>query len=561
MLRSVVKALVRRLRGEARRRGAGFLEAAAGRRGDALVAEGRAALLAGDPDRARALALAALECEPQHPQAHLLLARVHAARAEAAAALQRIERALALDPESADAYFLRGRILAERSRAREAVAEYARALVADPAHREALDHKGAAHDELGEFEEALGCAERLIEICPGDARAHHKKALMLRELGRLAEAEAALREALALEPELREAACHLALVWIEQGRFAEAEQQLARVLARAPEDVEARWTMALLNLLQGRFAVGWEYYRAREARRGASERRPDLPQWDGRPLPEGTLLIYSEQGLGDEIMFASCFPDALRRVRWCAIECEPRLVPLFRRSFPGAFVSARAAGQPAIPRPAAQIAAGDLPGLFRRDWCDFPRHDGYLVAAPERVAAWRERLRALGPGPKIGLAWTGGTVKTKRRLRSLPLAELRPVLALGGAHFMSLQYVDSAREIAEFSARHGIRVLHWLEAGCDYDETAALVAALDMVLSVCTAVVHLSGALGKRTWVMVPAMPEWRYLAQGEAMPWYPAVRLFRQQQPGDWRPVIERVAAELRGALASGTLHAGPTC
>jgi tetratricopeptide (TPR) repeat protein len=527
-----------------------FRLSAAPRSAAALVAEASSALAAGDLERARELALAAHERAPGDPEALLVLSRACAARGEATAALEWLDRALVTDPDRTEARLLRGSLLAELGRLREAIADYERVLRAAPSHEEALDRKGAAHDALGEFEQALDCAERLLAIAPRNAHYHHKKGLMLRELGRLEEAERALREALALEPAPSEAASHLGLVLTDGGRFAEAREVLEAVLAAAPQDVEARWTMALLHLLEGRFEEGWPYYAVREARRGASNRRASVPEWDGRPLREGMLLVYSEQGLGDEIMFASCIPDALERVCSCAIECEPRLAPLFRRSFPRALVLEAGSGaQEHGLRFAAQVAAGTLPALFRLRWSDFPEHEGYLVADRARIARWRERLDALGEGAKIGLAWTGGTMKTKRRLRSLDLAQLRPVLEVPGVHFVSLQYVDSSGELEECARAFGVRVHHWPEAIRDYEETAALVAALDGVVSVCTAVVHLAGALGQRAWVLVPAMPEWRYLARGERMPWYPSVRLFRQARPLEWAPVVERVAARLAEA------------
>ena len=201
----------------------------------------------------------------------------------------------------------------------------------------------------------------------------------------------------------------------------------------------------------------------------------------------------------------------------------------------------------------AQSAAGSLPRFLRHDWKDFPRHSGYLLAEQSRVTYWRSRLGQLGPGLKVGLAWTGGSMKTRRRLRSVTAADLIPLLKVAGAHFVSLQYRDSSEEISLLRDSHGLTVHHWQEAIDDYDETAALVSALDLVISVQTAVVHLTGALGRPAWVLVPSSPEWRYLQSGETMPWYPSVRLFRQERADDWQAVIGRVAAELAQSSRGG--------
>jgi ADP-heptose:LPS heptosyltransferase len=195
---------------------------------------------------------------------------------------------------------------------------------------------------------------------------------------------------------------------------------------------------------------------------------------------------------------------------------------------------------------------GSLPGLLGRTQGTFPVHDGYLLADPARKAAWRERLAALGPGLKVGLSWRGGTWNTRNLSRSIPLRDLAPRLDRGPITLVSVQYGDHARELAELRGAQGTIVHHWQEAVDDYEETAALVSALDLVISVQTAVVHLAGAIGARAWALIPMRPEWRYLERGEVMPWYPSVRLFRQSAVGTWLPVIERVADQLSQLAAS---------
>ncbi len=233
------------------------------------------------------------------------------------------------------------------------------------------------------------------------------------------------------------------------------------------------------------------------------------------------------------------------------IDCDSRLAGLYRRSFPQATVHGGrqtdatdwVAGAGPID---VRIPAGSLPLHLRRSPGEFPRHAGYLRADPARVAAWRERLQGLGPGRKIGLAWRGGVPQTGRGSRSLSLDELLPVLRLGGFSFVALQYDRCSEELAALRERHGIDVHHWQEAIDDYDETAALVCALDLTLSVCTAVVDLGGALGRPVWVMAPVRTDFRYGLEGETMRWYPSVRMFRQQRYGDWRPVLGAVSDAL---------------
>jgi hypothetical protein len=263
------------------------------------------------------------------------------------------------------------------------------------------------------------------------------------------------------------------------------------------------------------------------------------------------LLVYGEQGLGDEIMFASCLPDVLQQDGEVIVECDPRLAPLFQRSFPSARVHGRASNEDtdwlsAVEPIDVQIPIGSLPSLYRRSLSAFPARGGYLQAEPSRVAYWQERLSALGPGRKVGISWRGGTVSSRRDIRSIALAQWLPILQQPGVEFVSLQYTDCADELADLQVQHGVTVHHWQEAIDDYDETAALVTALDLVVSVCTSVVSLCSALGRPVWVLVPSSPGWIFMHAGDTTPWFPCASLVRQQQAGDWQVCIERMADKL---------------
>jgi hypothetical protein len=203
-------------------------------------------------------------------------------------------------------------------------------------------------------------------------------------------------------------------------------------------------------------------------------------------------------------------------------------------------------------RPDYKLAVGTLPSILRADAGAFDRPAAYLKADPLRVARWRERLAALGAGLKIGISWRGGTATTRGALRSIALERLAPVLATPGTCFVSLQYGSCEEDIAAARAACGIAIARFAEIDADFEETAALVDALDLVISVCTAVIHLGGGLGKRVWILVPAVPDWRYMAQGEAMPWYPAVTLFRQRRAGDWDEPVQAISQRLQPLAAA---------
>jgi len=234
------------------------------------------------------------------------------------------------------------------------------------------------------------------------------------------------------------------------------------------------------------------------------------------------------------------------------LECDTKLEAIFQRSFPQCAVVSR---QRTLandwvtrlePKPDLQAAAGSLARCFRRSIEEFPAHRGFLKADPGSVSGWRATLEGLGPGLKIGLSWQGGVGYTGKTRRSLSLEQLLPVLRLPGIQFVNLQYTDARQEMSELESRHSVRVHHWQQAIDDYDQTAALVCALDGVLTVCTAIVHLTGALGRPALVMVPFGADWRYGATGERMAWYPSVRLLRQQRVAEWNDVLHEVSRRL---------------
>ncbi|TMG75135.1 MAG: hypothetical protein E6H77_10315 [Betaproteobacteria bacterium] len=302
------------------------------------------------------------------------------------------------------------------------------------------------------------------------------------------------------------------------GRRGEAEETFAAALRADPGDIDVGLNLAICRLRQRKLEDGWQGF---ELRRKTDHfvgryRNFPFPEWQGEPLEGRTILVYPEQGLGDEIMYGSCIRDLVARARHVALECNPKLGELFARSFAPCTVTPRARTMAndwvnhLEPRPDYQVPIGSLPLHFRGRLEDFPS-EPYLVPDERKVAAWKARLAALGAGPKIGLSWHGGVGHTEA-------------------------------ELAEARERHGITVHHWQEAIDDYDETAALVCALDRVVTVCTSLVHLTGALGRPAIVMVPFGADWRYGAAGDRMLWYPSVRLVRQSAIGEWSDVLASV-------------------
>jgi tetratricopeptide (TPR) repeat protein len=404
----------------------------------------------------------------------------------------------------------------------------------------------------GNLDAAVDCFRSHLAGHPDDAAAHNDLGVALQRLRRYREALDCFETVIRLAPADVDAWYNAGVIHHLLRDVARAEDCYGKAISAGSADPEAHRGYSMLRLLRGDFATEvWSSFRRRRLCAGfePSSTGSTAPLWNGEPAEGKTVLVYGEQGLGDEIMFASCYPDLVARAGHCVIETEPRLEALFRRSFANATVLGRnrendlAARYPSV---AYQLPCGDLPLYFRSSAADFAGRAPYLKANSEAVERWRSALAGLGPGLKIGISWRGGTPKNNQAGRTIGLKRWGEVLRATDARFVSLQYGDCSEDLAQARNALGVELHHWPEAIADYDETAALVSALDLVITVTTSVAHLAGALGQKTWILVNAAPRWCYLASGNSMPWYPTARLFRQQYAGAWDDIMNQVARAL---------------
>jgi tetratricopeptide (TPR) repeat protein len=499
-------------------------------------------------DGAKQYLAAAIAARADFAEAHAAIGNLHLMQRDYAAAQSCYDEALRLQPDNPLTHFNLGLLAQCRLDARAALGHFERAWALSPTLPGLLKNLTLARLQCGQFEQAVTALQRMVEQRPQDAELSYAMAIAEQQMHHPQRALEYFARAEALGETDPELPLKRGLALRDLGRLDEALACFEAVLGGRPGDELALWHRSLLYLLQQDFVRGWQHYDLRL--RSVDRPQPPriLPQWTGEDPAMLGLLVHGEQGLGDEIMFASCLPELIVASRRCVVECSSRLVGLFSRSFPTAVVrtsspvATAAAGQ-GLDR---QIALGSLPQHLRKIVADFPRHHGYLRADPARVEVWRRRFGALGPGPAIGISWRGGTHETRSPLRSLPLEQWAPIFGVDGVHFIDLQYTDCGPEIDIVQRQHAVRIHRWAEARADFEETAALVAALDLVVSVCTTVIHLAGALGKPVWVMAPYAPEWRYGMRGHTMPWYPSARIFRQPAYGEWQPVIEDVAQSM---------------
>lgn len=339
---------------------------------------------------------------------------------------------------------------------------------------------------------------------------------------------------------------NLGALYLDSGQFDKALEYTQKVLAVDPDHHSAKTNLGFCKLALRDWS-GWAGYHGTIG----TDWRPKVkygnePEWDG--TPGKTVVLYADQGLGDEISFASMVPDAAAVCQKLILDCDGRLENLFRRSFPGVTVygtrtkSEKWAKEDR--RLDASLPLGQVGEFFRLTDDSFPGTP-YLEPCPERVKQWRALFHGK---PTVGIAWTGGVPKSNARNRRLTLKDLLPVLQLP-YRFVSLQYRDAAKEIAEFKASYrdiDLCQYRWGTLTDDYDDTAALVASVDYVLCIQTAVAHTAGALGVPVTVLLPSATTWRYGLEHETIPWYKSLRVIRQRKTGSWNGEIELAARQL---------------
>lgn len=369
-----------------------------------------------------------------------------------------------------------------------------------------------------------------------------QQARLLIAAERLADAEALLRPALASGTGPIVLWRLLVQAIRPQGKIAETRAIQEMMVQTLPGDLGARFDLSETLLLQGDFTRGWREYRFRYSMEHTAriERKVQRPRWEGQPLPGKTLLIHDEQGYGDTFQFLRMVPWARERSGARVIlEINAESFSLAQRSAGFDDIIVRGSLPPAFDVHCEMMS---LPMAMKLQPADLPGTGPYLAADPVRVAKWRERLAHL-PRPLVALVWAGRPTHNNDARRSMALADLAP-LAQPGITFLSLQKGPAAAQAA--APPEGMNLLSLSDEIADFEDTAAILSIADLLVSVDSSPVHLAGALGRPAWVMLPFVPDWRWLLEREDTPWYPDVRLFRQPKPDDWGPVLEAVAGEL---------------
>ncbi|MCA8929717.1 MAG: tetratricopeptide repeat protein [Alphaproteobacteria bacterium] len=515
-------------------------------RADALYNIGNALARQGKPAEAIAAYRQALAVRPDLADAHNNLGHALMGEGKLDDAIACFRRALALQPDLAAAHNNMGAALKDLGRPGDAIRACQRALAIRPHYAEAHNNIGIARANQGRPDEALAAYRQALAIKPDFAEALYNIGNLLKDQGRPAEALAFYRQALAIAPDYAEAHNNLGTALQKLGRVDEAIACYRRALAAAPDYVEAQWNRSLALILKGDYREGWKLYESRmqKADLKADYHRFAAPAWRGDfDIAGKTILVHGEQGFGDVIQFSRYLPLVARLGAEIVFEVRQPLTRLMSTLDGPMRVIARGECLPAFD---ACCPVMSLPHVFGTTLETVPAPIPYLRADPLKVRQWREALAS--EKKTIGLCWSGSADHANDANRSIPIETFLRFTERMDCDLISLQKEPRDFERERLERRSDIQ--RYADDMGDFADTAALIACLDLVVTVDTSVAHLAGALGKPVWILLPFAPDYRWLLKRSDSPWYPTARLYRQPAPGDWDRVIAAVGADVRAFL-----------
>lgn len=489
----------------------------------------------------------ALRLQPAYPEALRAGAILLSESGNPDGALKFLDEALRLRPDYYDAWLDRANLLNESKRYDAAIETYRAALEKFPGHPDLLNNLGAALQETGNLADALAVFDRALASRPDFPEALFNRGTTLLKTDGPDEALKCFDRALALRPAYPAALVGRGVALKQRGEFDAADRSFDAALALAPDSAHARNNRGALQLLRGNFREGWDGYEYRWACGSTPQNALKFPiaQWQGVARPGEKLIVFDEQGLGDTLQFCRYLPLLAAAGMEVTFFCRSKMIRLMR----SLSATVRCVDDIAPhERFDAQIALSSLPRALRHDAATLPAQTPYLAAEPALAAKWKERLHARADPRrfKIGLCWHGNPNPKADPARSVALRHFAPLAALKDFRLISLQCRDGLDQLAHTPADLGIETL-----GADFDagpdafiDTAAVMGGLDLVITCDTSVAHLAGALARPTFLLLKRIPDWRWMLDRDDTPWYPTMRLFRQQTRGDWDEVMQRVVA-----------------
>ena len=494
----------------------------------------------------------ALEIQPDFAKAYnnLAVALMKLSRLDEAFAA--CKEAIHLQSDFKEAYNNLGLILKKKGELENAIESFKKAIDLDNNYAEALSNLGLAliaHDRPKEAAEYL---QKAVNLAPNSAEFCNNLGVLFNRQGCFEEAVAAGEKAITMRPDYVEAHNNLGTALIELGRFPEAKAAFERALAIDPECAEAHHNLSLVLLLTTHFEDGWKEYEWRWRHKGFSTPLRPFSQewWNGSVEEVVKLLVWGEQGIGDEVQFSGLIRHITSLGITVVVECDRRLVPLLQRSFPGTIFVERT-DPPSLllkePSITHQIPMASIPRMLGLSPNSMSFQNPFMISDEEERNRFRSEYKVDGNPLLVGISWKSGN-RQEGQKRSIGLDYWGPILNTPGVRFVNLQYGECSEDLQAVRNRFGVEILEdeRINSIRNLDSFAAQVAAMDLVISVDNSTVHFAGALGIEVWTMLPTVPDWRWGLEGDKTRWYPTMRLFRQEERGEWGSVISRVAREL---------------
>lgn len=490
----------------------------------------------------------ALDIDPAYAMGWKNLGIIYLAQRQFDEAEAAARKALALKSDDAASYNVLGSVLWARKDAAAARPCFERAVALDSSSAEHHHNLALVLSDLGLLREAIPCYQAAILRKGNDPAYHDNLGLTLCQLGRNDEGFVAFEKALSIDPEFANTHNNLGTYYTGLGQYDLARVHLQHALRVKPEFPQARYNLGIEELTCGNFAEGWSLY---ESRFDCSElnlqRRAAGRRWQGEPLRERKIFVFAEQGLGDTIQFARYLPRLVDMGAAVAFECQPELMSLLKPMFasiPEILVFPRGSMEPNNGDFYASLLS--LPRCLGTDLSTIPSMHAYLQPKDSAVQAWAGVMGEVAK-PRIGVCWAGSKKHNNDRNRSIPLEQFMGIADGVSASFIGLRKEPPSEASGKSPTDLWPSLRDVAPQFVDFSETAACISQLDLVVTVDTSVAHVAAAIGKPVWLLLPYVPDWRWLLGRDDSPWYPSMRLFRQPQLGDWRSVLVNVNVALQ--------------
>ncbi len=481
----------------------------------------------------------AIRLKPDYAKAHNNLGVALKEQGKRDEAIASYRQALSLKPDYAEAHNNLGVALQKQEKLNEAIASYDKAIALKPDYAEAYYNLANALKVHGKTDEAIKSYKQAITLDQNNANAYINLGIAFQEQGKPDEAIASYRHALSLKPECVDAHNNLGAPLQEQGKLDEAIASYDRAISLKPDFAEAHINKSLALLLTENFEQGWQEYEWRLRTKNRSSSTLHQPGWDGTLLNGRSILVHAEQGLGDTIQFVRYLPMVRARGGYVIFKCQPNLFRLLRNCKGFDKIIEQTPTSESAVQFDVHIPLLSLPGIFGTTTDTIPSEASYITANPNLVTQWQMRLDH-NEDFKIGIVWAGNPKHKDDRKRSCSLADFAPLANIPDLTFYSLQKEPASTEAC--NPPENMKLINLENELKDFTDTAAVIANLDLVISVDTAVAHLAGGLGKPVWNLLYFAPDWRWLRNRNDSSWYPSMRLFRQTRPNDWAGVFEQV-------------------